>query len=195
MLKLLGIWKRLFLRRLQSQGNASAIVHGEGVGGHVIRVVLLTEPLREHSCRTRTRPGTGIALAESGNLVVLKFYSRNTRWWHHNELHKILSKPGTFSSSWVRHSPLWKMKMKENSFQITMETTWKHLSLLARDGWQGGEFEKQPTSCSHDLQLVVQIFVSFKPHAKDSLNSECTFLVQYKHLLVQSWTDLKRNKL
>lgn len=45
-----------------------------------------------------------------------------------------------------------------------------------------------------DLQLVVQIFVSFKPHAKDSLNSECTFLVQYKHLLVQSSTDLKRNK-
>lgn len=48
-------------------------MHGEGVGGHVIRVVLLTEPLREHSCRTRTRPGTGIVLAESGNLVVLNF--------------------------------------------------------------------------------------------------------------------------
>lgn len=89
----------IFLRRLQSHGNASVIVQGAGAGEHAIRVVLLMEPHREHSCRTRTQPGTGIVLAESINLVVLNFYSRNTRWWHHNKLYKILSKPGTFSSS------------------------------------------------------------------------------------------------
>ena len=75
------------------------MVHRAGVGGHVIRVGLLAEPHGEHSCSARTRPGTGLVRAESMNLVELNFYSRNTRWWHHNKLCKILSKPGTFSSS------------------------------------------------------------------------------------------------
>ena len=97
----------------------------------------------------------------------------------------------------ICHSPLQKIKWKGE--KTASRSPWKPPENTCLC-WQGVVDKGENLKNSQhlvliDLQLVVQIFVSFKPYAKESLNLDCTFLIQYKHLLVQSWTYLKRNKI
>lgn len=166
MLKVLRFKKGLFFwEGLQNQGDDNVIVHG-GVtsvshqGNPTVSTHVLLDP-GQAPAPVLTTPWASW----------LNFYSRNTRWWCHIKLYKDPHQTSD-SASWICHSPVPKIKWKGEKTALRSPRQPSGNTCLC---WQGvADKGENLKNCKHlvfiDLQLVVQIFVSFEVYVRKKVN-------------------------